>query len=287
MKNNNSSFYWLDRSDAISKIFFKLVRSKISLSDAKKCIKWIKNGFIILKGHYNHHILDRSWDEYENRLNCTDFITSNKPIIKDIFPERTLNPHFSVEGFQEIMQCSRLMHVLNLLLGVNLLPYQSIASHAGSEQGLHTDAIHMTTNPLGGLVAVWVAFEEISEYSGPVQFLSGSHKLPYVLSEDVNIDPSEFAKSNYKSYHKFYEPYILKLSKKSGFKIKRFTANKGDVLIWHHNLIHGGSTRDDITLSRKALVSHYFDIRQKCYHDLSGADAKLLHRKSFFPEIVF
>jgi hypothetical protein len=287
LKVHKSTFYWLDRSFAFNQIIFKLASKKNTISDTIKCLKWAKNGFIILRRHYNHLTLDRSWDEYESRLNCYDFNTNSKLDFSDFFPARTLNPHFKVEGFKEIMMCSKLMRVLKLLLGVNLLPYQSIASHAGSEQNLHSDAIHMTTDPLGGLIAVWVAFEDISEESGPVHFLSGSHKLPYVLSKDVNINPLDFASYNYKSYNQYYEPYIKKIANKSRLKRKKFIAKKGDVLIWHHNLIHGGCRRIDKTISRKALVSHYFDIRQKCYHDLSGADAKLSHRKSFFPEIVF
>jgi hypothetical protein len=33
---------------------------------------------------------------------------------------------------------------------------------------------------------------------------------------------------------------------------------KADVLIWHANLLHGGSMRRDLRLSRKAVVCHFF-----------------------------
>ena len=47
-------------------------------------------------------------------------------------------------------------------------------------------------------------------------------------------------------------------------------AKKGDVLLWHANLLHGAEVRRDLTLSRKALVCHYFAEGVDCYHDLSG-----------------
>jgi len=51
---------------------------------------------------------------------------------------------------------------------------------------------------------------------------------------------------------------------------KWFESRKGDLLIWHHNLIHGGSPMADRYRSRKALVCHYNAQNTICYHDLSG-----------------
>ena len=45
------------------------------------------------------------------------------------------------------MSCSNLLDIIDLLLDVKP-SFQSIASHKGSQQKLHSDAIHMTTNPL-------------------------------------------------------------------------------------------------------------------------------------------
>lgn len=53
-----------------------------------------------------------------------------------------------------------------------------------------------------------------------------------------------------------------------------FHAKKGDVLIWHANLIHGGSLRRDFQLSRKALVCHFFVKGSFAYHDLSASETK-------------
>jgi ectoine hydroxylase-related dioxygenase (phytanoyl-CoA dioxygenase family) len=49
-----------------------------------------------------------------------------------------------------------------------------------------------------------------------------------------------------------------------------FLPKAGDVLLWHANLIHAGSPRRDLGLSRRAVVLHYFAKGAVCYHDLSG-----------------
>jgi ectoine hydroxylase-related dioxygenase (phytanoyl-CoA dioxygenase family) len=55
-----------------------------------------------------------------------------------------------------------------------------------------------------------------------------------------------------------------------GLKQSVFLPKKGDVLLWHGNLIHAGSPRKDLSLSRRAIVLHYFARGAVCYHDLSG-----------------
>ncbi len=43
-----------------------------------------------------------------------------------------------------------------------------------------------------------------------------------------------------------------------------------NVLLWHGNLIHAGSPRKNLALSRRAVVVHYFARGAVCYHDLAG-----------------
>ncbi len=54
---------------------------------------------------------------------------------------------------------------------------------------------------------------------------------------------------------------------------RHFTARAGDVLFWHHNLLHGGSpiARPDST--RRSLVAHYFARDVLCYHEVTERPA--------------
>jgi len=51
-------------------------------------------------------------------------------------------------------------------------------------------------------------------------------------------------------------------------------ARKGDVLIRHANLIHGGSPPKNLGLSRYSIVCHYFVKGSFVYHDLASARSK-------------
>jgi ectoine hydroxylase-related dioxygenase (phytanoyl-CoA dioxygenase family) len=126
----------------------------------------------------------------------------------------------------------------------------------------------MTTYTLGYLAAAWIAFEDISADSGPLEFYPGSHRLGYVFSHDLQISVDAMKNEGYASYRARYEPFVHKLIAEHGLTAKYFEARKGDVLIWHANLLHGGSQRRNLRLTRKALVGHYFARGAFVYHDL-------------------
>ena len=73
------------------------------------------------------------------------------------------------------------MRCIRLLMDREPRALQTIASHKGSQQGLHSDSIHMTTYPLGYLTAAWIAFEDIDPDCGPLVYYPGSHRLPYCV----------------------------------------------------------------------------------------------------------
>lgn len=56
----------------------------------------------------------------------------------------------------------------------------------------------------------------------------------------------------------------------AGLDWTAFAARAGDVFIWHAQLYHGGSPIDDMGLTRKSLVTHYFraqDTEPDCVQD--------------------
>ena len=93
-----------------------------------------------------------------------------------------------------------------MLLGKEVVPYQTINSFYGSEQPAHSDAVHMTTFPLGYMIAAWVAFEDLDEDCGPLVFYPGSHKLDYKMSDSL----SEDLKFDNQKYEQFMKEYIDK-----------------------------------------------------------------------------
>lgn len=263
---------WLDRDDASEQIEHKLAAGAITALQAEQCRYWAQNGYLVLNKLFDDATLDAVWSAYENAIQSGKIILKPEPASDDDpYPGRFLNPHKKLGAFCRILKHPELLACIRLLMEREPKPLQTITSHKGSQQAAHSDSIHMTTYPLGYLSAAWIAFEDIHPDSGPLVYYPGSHRLPYVFSNDVEITEAEFKENGYASYQHKYEPYIQGLIAQHRLEPRHFHARKGDVLIWHANLIHGGSMRRNMQFSRHAVVCHFFVKGSFVYHDLAAA----------------
>ena len=266
---------WLDLDDAAEMIGQKLCAGDITQEQAEQCRYWSEHGYVILRRLFDDETLDAVWSGYEDAIRRGRIkLAPEKAADDDPYSGRYLNPHKKVGAFCRILKHNGLLSLLRLLTGREPKPLQTIASHKGSQQGTHSDSIHMTTYPLGYLTAAWIAFEDIDPDSGPLVYYPGSHKLLYVFSKDVEITEEDFKREGYQPYHARYEPRIQQLIEKHRLEPHYFHAKKGDVLIWHANLLHGGSPRRRMELSRRAVVCHFFGKGAFVYHDLASARSR-------------
>jgi hypothetical protein len=266
---------WLDQDDALSQIDSRLQEKLITAHEAELCRGWAANGYVILNNLIDGKILDDVWGAYEKAIRTGKISVPPEPAGEnDPYPDRSLNPHKRIGAFCQLLKHPDLLHYIQLLMEREPKPLQTIAGHKGSQQGLHSDSIHMTTYPLGYLTAAWIAFEDIHPDSGPLVYYPGSHRLPYVFSKDVGISEEDFKREGYAPYHAKYEPYVRDLVKERRMQPHHFHAKKGDVLIWHANLVHGGSVRKNLQLSRRAVVCHFFVKKALVYHDLAAKKSR-------------
>lgn len=266
---------WLDQDDALTEVDSRLRKGMITERDAEFCRSWAVNGYVILNNLIDGGILDNVWAAYEIAIQSGRIKLPPEPAGEgDPYSGRYLNPHKKIGAFCQILKHLDLLRYIELFMDREPKPLQTIAAHKGSQQGLHSDSIHMTTYPLGYLTAAWIAFEDIHPDCGPLVYYPGSHRLPYVFSKDVDITEEDFRNDGYAPYHARYEPHIRQLVEMHHLEPQYFHARKGDVLIWHANLIHGGSARRNLRLSRRSAVCHFFVKNAFVYHDLAAAKSR-------------
>lgn len=151
----------------------------------------------------------------------------------------------------------KILSTLTELIGGDYFPFQTLNFEKGTQQKLHSDWYHFAPSNNKGLAGVWIAFEDTSSDNGALLVVPGSHKLPYYYPSDLKIKIGS-NKNPYKFYEK-YEQAIEKLVQTEGLTTKLVPLKKGQILIWHSNLIHGGS---EILLNEKtrySQVTHYFE----------------------------
>ena len=234
---------------------------KLDLNPASQesLLKWSDHGYAILPGFYSEEEVD-AFNQEIDRLQSEDKINfkyGNKLM-------------FAIHKSPLLMSAgknAKLLDILGLLLDGEARLFQSINFITGSQQKSHSDHIHMTTYPFGNLIAAWVALEDIGPDCGPLHYYPGSHKLPYVFNEHMDNEGTYF-KLGDKTYED-YESVINTLIKDKGLHKEVFLARKGDILIWHANLLHGGEKVNKPNSTRKSMVFHYYAKDVICFHEVT------------------
>ena len=250
---------WLDRDDSETLAprhtqfgeFDEVLQGKIR--------KWSKEGYLILESLFTGDECDKINDEIDSLL--------KKGKIKFTHGNKLFFVSKKSKLINEIPTDTRITKVLEFLLDKEVIPFQTLNFITGSQQRAHSDSIHFTTYPLGYLIAVWIALEDITDNSGPLYYYPGSHKLPYLLNNDYN-DGETFLKLGKKKYDD-YEDVMEDFIADKGFERKNFTAKKGDVLVWNANLIHGGAPILSEGATRKSMVIHYYATDVIKYHEIT------------------
>jgi len=157
---------------------------------------------------------------------------------------------------RRIASNAKIMRLLEQLYGKRAVPFQTLVFPVGSQQRAHSDAAHFDSSPQGFMCGVWLALEDIDYDNGPLIYYPGSHRWPHFSNEHLGINawhlPSRLAHGD--DYERLWQDMIDLY----GAKPERFTAKKGQAILWHARLLHGGDKQHDQTRTRFSQVTHYF-----------------------------
>jgi len=258
-KDSLSDHPWLDKEDSFKVLpanpFFKTLSSV----EQQALLNWSTDGYALIPQFYSEERVEAINTLFQKLMH-------EKKLTKKDSCKFLHAVKFSAEMYN-LVNTEELTGIIALIMGREVDLYQSINFIKGSEDEAHSDFIHLSTYPYGYLVAVWIALEDITLDNGPLFYYPGSHKLPYMMNKDFSHGGNKWLIG--KNYNKEYTFKILSIIKENKFEHKVFTASKGDVLIWHANMLHGGSKVNNSALSRKSMVLHYFGKDVIKYHERS------------------
>ena len=159
------------------------------------------------------------------------------------------------------------LYLLEELFGRRPKPFQTLNFPVGTEQAVHSDSVHFNSEPFGLMCGVWVALEDISHDQGPLVYFPQSHKLPEITSEATGFDPTS---ENYQRLVLYWEEQI----KEKSYQRKLGIIKKGQAIVWHANLLHGGSPQTDKSKTRNSQVTHYYFEGAKPWRQLQSSAYK-------------
>ncbi len=256
---DKTSHAWLDKTDAAIAAPQHPDFTSFSPSVQQQLKDWSAKGYMILD-----QFLDGTTTDAIN-AEITRLQASGR--LKFENRNKLMFANRQSELIRSVTENPELVRILSFLLGKKPVPFQTINFITGSGQRAHSDSIHMTTYPLGYLVAAWIALEDVSMSSGPLFYYPGSHKLPFLFNSDYE-QPSALLSPGGTKYS-LYEDLLQERIAEKAYRRETFLAKKGDVLIWHANLVHGGAPVTDPSATRKSMVIHYYAADVIKYHEIT------------------
>lgn len=256
---DKTSSAWLDLNDSAAVVESKEGFQQFTANEQEQLKQWSSNGFLTLKNHFSFAQADEVNKAVDELIN-----QKHLPVTHD---NKVMFGYKHSPAIKNMMQDDELKKLLSFILNKEVVPFQTLNFVKGSGQRAHSDSIHMTTYPLGYLIAAWIALEDIHPDSGPLFYYRGSHKLPYLLNDDFENYSTRLKLGN-KQYSD-YEDMADEIISKTNFQKEIFLPKKGDALIWHANLIHGGTPVVNPQRTRKSMVIHYYAKDVIKYHEIT------------------
>ena len=224
----------------------------------------MRDGFIVLEDRIPSEVCDRFVAEVKAEIDA------GRLVYEPGSSTRLHQTHRLPTGNQ-IWKYPPVVEFLKQWFGDLPVACQTLFYFNGSEQRAHQDTIHLTSFPAGFMCGVWVALEDVQDDSGELFVYRGSHGLPRLYVADLGLPK---VKEDYSAYARF-DDEIERLLSLGGYERVVYRPKKGEILVWHENLAHGGGRRLDRSKTRTSVVSHYFARGAVGYYDSRGEAATL------------
>ncbi len=264
---------WIDRSNADIDAFVAnfIPRFPLTFDLAEKLRFWQKNGYVVLEKVISPALIDRYWEDVEEllrnpkqyklmaRVDIPKFDPIRERMIGEFPIEDLKGKHVKLNDFHQLSETGKnlmthpaIVNFLEAVFQQQVVVMQSLTFMYGSQQPTHQDFPWVTAKIPSHLAAAWIPLEDIKADSGPLYYYVGSHRLPkfnfgngILANERSTRTPLEFA------------GYLDKNCPADGYQKEVLLIERGDVLIWHSALAHGGALIENPEQTRKSYVCHY------------------------------
>jgi hypothetical protein len=262
--------YWIDQPDAADRVTAIAAKYTLPEHQQQELHRFIKDGYAILSATPQTLELveamtvdiERAWQDQEWPFLFAG-LGGNRTVLHGLDPAVWRKPgyrfpdiHGHSKACADLILLEETFSFIDALFDAQAVAFQSLYFEWGSQQSLHRDPMFVRTNPPSALLATWLALEDIHPDSGPLVYIPGSHRYPY-----FEFVPGDVYMNKERSFvprpRRAFREHYLALMARHGHQEQRLTCKKGDILVWHGSLIHGGSPVVDPQRTRRSLVVHY------------------------------
>lgn len=260
---------WIDADDAVFESRMDALKHAGAIDDTDEANlrSFRQHGWLKLEQAVPHALIDylledveTAWRDLPPQLVLSRELTlpvpmqemANRPGFRNT-SVRYLDFHNASEAAAEIMMLPAVLRFAELCFDEKIAAMQTLLFENGTQQADHQDFAYVHSLRPACLMGAWVALEDAHVDAGPLFYWDGSHRA---VPKYVFDDGSVLAEGN-GPHVRAFERYLGTTCREHGLKRMIFTPRKGDLLIWHSALVHGGMPRNDPSLTRRSIVSHY------------------------------
>lgn len=238
----------------------RLDRAGCSLATADE-ERWSKDGYLILRNFIPKELIEG----YKKRWRSENASSDNAEDDRlGGWPDCT--PYLRYPEVLNLATYPPLAAKLKELIGDDMGTHLNLTGWVSTQRNWHQDD-YLNPDFLNcWYAAVWIALDTIHPDSGPFQYVPGSHKWPLTrrhllfnhIPTSMHNDPA-WPNLTQDAVSKAFEGEIATRAA----PIRAFTAEAGDVLIWHGRLAHRGSQPSNSNRLRPAFIAHYSAISKR------------------------
>jgi ectoine hydroxylase-related dioxygenase (phytanoyl-CoA dioxygenase family) len=221
----------------------------------------MRDGYLILPGAVDAHLATRiaagmtaAFAQGDDRLRYDTDGAVHHVLTAGTDPrgKRIIEAHAVLPDVRDAFAAPGIIAFLSAIFEEPPILSQTLMFQMGSEQGYHRDTTFVRFDAPLRMVGCWIALEDVQPGSGELRYLVGSHRLPdfpfsHGKKDGIGIPAEELQASL---------QWVIDESEKAGLRAQTFNAKKGDALIWHADLAHGGSPITNPALTRQSVVGH-------------------------------
>ena len=262
-----ASDLWVDRPDALSHLESMHRSGTVSADEAGELDRFIRSGYLTFSlGDVTataaalESDVARAW--HERPADLAYAWSGPLRSFAEADPERDRRPSYRIADLHSHSDAALDLYLhpavfrrVELILGRPAVATQSLYFEWGSQQALHRDPVFVQTRPPSHLVAAWIALEDIHPDSGPLVYVPGSHRLPYFqfAPGEFLFDQSRYGPAEAEAMAEHDRTQCAA----AGLAPETLLCPRGEVLLWHSSLLHGGSAVVDPARTRKSFVVHF------------------------------
>lgn len=241
-----------------SPFFYDLLESSnLTEEERQMAIHFHEKGYLIVDLDLTHDFVSNVVKDMYDAVK-RDSVTLQAEFYTYSDSPRIFEEWRNSENIKNLCLNPKLIKTLEFLYNKEAFPFSTINFIKGSNQPLHSDAIHFHTIPQLWMSGVWVALEDTTTENGTLNIVPGSHKWSVYDYQSLGLPHPDNYEDGEKNNYRIYEDLIKSLVEAHKVDIIPVPLKKGQALIWAANLLHGGMQIVDENSTRLTQAIHYF-----------------------------